>query len=708
MYESYLPLILSVFSSVTCLILALLMMARTQRLPVHWALTGALAALAVTQFGNGMSLLSDSPGDLLYWRRVASIGEILMPAAWLLFSIAFARSNAGELLREWRPALVASGLLTVLFLGFVGSDRLFTLVAPEVMVVGLGPSGRIYAALYLMSQVLILANLEQTLRHADEHARWYVKFPIVGLGLISMYFLYQMSDLLLYSVWHPELAWLSGLVTAVACLLIGYGLFYRPIPDVQIYISRKVVTGSLSFLLVGGVLAGTGLIAWFIHGSGLPASMVLSALFVLLAGTGLVFVLLSAHLRQSLNRFVERHFFPHKYDYRARWLEVTQTIGSGQTPEQIAWRAVDLCKGIFGAKSLAIWVAADPDEGLWTQVAVHHVVGVPGQLKDTGTIRSWLEQQEEPVDVASPHDTLPQALKDELQRSGATLLISLRAASHAIGWIALGPHADGSEYSHQDRDLLRCVAAHLADRLQHLMLADRLMMAREMEAFYEYSTFFLHDLKNFTATLSLIVQNAERHGAKPDFQLAAMVTIGSTVRKMTALMGTVAALSRDPKPKLKIVDLNALVDEVLEGFNGAVEATLMRRTGTVPLVEADADQLQQVVLNLILNAQDAVGPDGRIYLRTDTVGGEAELVVEDNGCGMDHSTMAGLFRPFRSSKGKGLGIGLYQCRKILRAHGATLNVESEKGKGTRFVIRLRAHEETVRRSHVEAGTAHRR
>ena len=118
------------------------MMARTQRLPVHWALTGALATLAVTQFGNGMSLLSDSPGDLLYWRRVASIGEILMPAAWLLFSIAFARSNAGELLREWRPALVASGLLTVLFLGFVGSDRLFTLVAPEVMVVGLGPSGR--------------------------------------------------------------------------------------------------------------------------------------------------------------------------------------------------------------------------------------------------------------------------------------------------------------------------------------------------------------------------------------------------------------------------------------------------------------------------------------------------------------------------------------------------------------------------------------
>jgi putative PEP-CTERM system histidine kinase len=280
----------------------------------------------------------------------------------------------------------------------------------------------------------------------------------------------------------------------------------------------------------------------------------------------------------------------------------------------------------------------------------------------------------------------------------AVLLIPLNASSHAIGWVALGAHGDGGAYSYQDRDLLRCIAAQLADRLQHLMLADRLIMAREMEAFYECSTFFLHDLKNFIATLSLVVQNAERHGEKPDFQRAAMGTIGSTVRKMTALMGTMSALSRDPAPKLRVLDVNTLADEVLKGFNGAVGATLIRESHAVPLVEADPDQLQQVVLNLILNAQDAVGPDGRIVLRTETDAGAAQLVVEDNGCGMDHATLAGLFRPFRSTKGKGLGIGLYQCRKILHVHGGTLTVESERGKGTRFVIRLRASEERGRKA----------
>ncbi|MDQ6733768.1 MAG: ATP-binding protein, partial [Nitrospirota bacterium] len=388
----------------------------------------------------------------------------------------------------------------------------------------------------------------------------------------------------------------------------------------------------------------------------------------------------------------ERHFFPHKYDYRTRWLEVTETIGSGQTPEQIAWRAVDLFKGIFGANSLAIWMAIDLEEGLWARMAAHHVIKTSGQLNDAGEVKAWLERQQEPFEVTQHDGTLPPLLERDLQMTDAVLLIPLKASSHAIGWVALGSRADGSGYSYQDRDLLRCIAAQLADRLQHLMLADRFLMAREMEAFYEYSTFFLHDLKNFIATLSLVVQNAERHGEKPDFQRAAMMTIGSTVRKMTTLMGTVAALSRDPNPKLQVVDVNTLVDEVLKGFNGAVGATLIRQSHSVPLVEADPDQLQQVVLNLILNAQDAIGPDGRIILRTESDAQSAQLVVEDNGCGMDHATIAGLFRPFRSTKGKGLGIGLYQCRKILQAHGGTLNVMSEPGKGTRFVIRLRAHD----------------
>jgi putative PEP-CTERM system histidine kinase len=691
MHESALQIALPFLSAAAATVLALLVVARFQRGPVHWGLAAGLSALAVTQVGNGMALLADPGLAQLQWRRVALAGEMLIPPGLLVFSVAFARSNAKELLEEWKPFLWASGLIALVFLAVLGSERFLSMGVGGAHMLLLGPTGRLFAGVYLTAHVLILGNLEQTFRHANEQARWYIKFPLVGLGLLCMYFVYQMADLLLYSVWHRELGWLSGTVAALACGLIGYGLLRRPIPDVHLYISRKVVSGSLTFLLVGGVLIGTALIASVIHGSGLPGSMMLSALFALVALTGLTFVLLSAHVRHAVARFIERHFFPQRYDYRTRWLEVTETISARGNPEQIAWQAVGLFKGMFGAKTVSIWTVDNFEETAWTRVATHHASATPGRVKDEGAIQSWLDQHDEFQVAATDRRGVPAALEHELAAMDAALVLPLKAGHKPIGWVALGYRASGAAYSHQDRDLMRCIAAQVGDRLQHLLLADRLIMTREMEAFYECSTFFLHDLKNFVATLSLVIQNAERHGRNPEFQQAAMATIASTVRKMTALMGTVAALSRDPSPKVVKLDLNGLVDDVLKSFNGSAPAALVRDAKPVPPVQGDPDQLRQVVLNLVLNAQDAVGPEGRIVLRTEPVGRAAQLIVEDNGCGMDHATMTELFRPFRTTKGRGLGIGLYQCRKILQAHGGVLEVESEKGKGTRFTIRLQEY-----------------
>jgi putative PEP-CTERM system histidine kinase len=271
----------------------------------------------------------------------------------------------------------------------------------------------------------------------------------------------------------------------------------------------------------------------------------------------------------------------------------------------------------------------------------------------------------------------------------AAVIVPLNGARQAVGWVALGS-AGTSSYTQQDFDLLQCIAAQVADRLQHLVLAERLAMSREMEAFYQYSAFFLHDLKNFTATLSLVVQNAVRHGRDPEFQRAAMSTVSATVKKMTTLIGTLGALSRDPDPKATVLDLNALVDEVLRSFNGAAVARLVHKPGVGTMIRADADQLHQVLLNLILNAQEAVGEDGQITIRTVAEASTVSLIVEDNGCGMDRATTAALFRPFRTTKGRGLGIGLYQCKKIVSAHKGELEVDSEVGKGTRFIVRLPA------------------
>jgi signal transduction histidine kinase len=91
----------------------------------------------------------------------------------------------------------------------------------------------------------------------------------------------------------------------------------------------------------------------------------------------------------------------------------------------------------------------------------------------------------------------------------------------------------------------------------------------------------------------------------------------------------------------------------------------------------------------VLNARDAVGDDGRIEVHTEHRDGRVLLSVSDNGCGMDKAFVKdSLFRPFQSTKKKGLGIGLFQSRAIVQAHGGTIHVQTEAGKGTTFLISL--------------------
>ncbi len=100
-----------------------------------------------------------------------------------------------------------------------------------------------------------------------------------------------------------------------------------------------------------------------------------------------------------------------------------------------------------------------------------------------------------------------------------------------------------------------------------------------------------------------------------------------------------------------------------------------------------------MVTNLLLNARDAVcgerAEGGRIEVRTDHRGGRVVLSVADNGCGMSPEFLKdSLFRPFQTTKKKGLGIGMFQSRMVVEAHGGTIQVESEAGKGTTVRVSL--------------------
>lgn len=103
----------------------------------------------------------------------------------------------------------------------------------------------------------------------------------------------------------------------------------------------------------------------------------------------------------------------------------------------------------------------------------------------------------------------------------------------------------------------------------------------------------------------------------------------------------------------------------------------------------DTEQMLKVLTNLLLNASEAVSPAGEIRVQTGQRNGWGLLQVADNGCGMTPEFISqALFRPFQTTKKKGFGIGMFQSKMIVEAHGGRIEVESQQNKGTTFRVLL--------------------
>jgi hypothetical protein len=136
------------------------------------------------------------------------------------------------------------------------------------------------------------------------------------------------------------------------------------------------------------------------------------------------------------------------------------------------------------------------------------------------------------------------------------------------------------------------------------------------------------------------------------------------------------------------VDIPALIVEIVVPMRGEERVRLHVAGGPVQPVIAVRDQIQQVLLNVILNARQAVGQEGDISIRIEESGGSVVVTVEDTGCGIPSPMLESLFQPSQSGRPGGLGVGLYQCKQIVEAHRGTIEIRSKQGTGTQVRIEL--------------------
>lgn len=200
----------------------------------------------------------------------------------------------------------------------------------------------------------------------------------------------------------------------------------------------------------------------------------------------------------------------------------------------------------------------------------------------------------------------------------------------------------------------------------------------------------MHDLKNLVYTLSLSLQNARKYFDEPEFKKDLLDTISNSVSKMKVLMAKLSSAPRGLKINLQQIDLNNLINEVVDSTKlNSKDINIKKYFEDIPVIKADKEQLKKVITNLMLNALEANGNRGEIKINTYSRNGWVVFSISDNGPGMDKEFKEKyLFKLFHSTKSKGLGIGLFQCKTIIGAHKGRIEVESEKWKGCTFTVKL--------------------
>lgn len=253
---------------------------------------------------------------------------------------------------------------------------------------------------------------------------------------------------------------------------------------------------------------------------------------------------------------------------------------------------------------------------------------------------------------------------------------------------------------------IKCQRAHFMDRgfpRSFLVLEELTEEVRRAEksAYDKLIRMMSHEVNNTTAAVASLlssclayreqVRDPDRH----EFTTALEVAIGRT-RSLSGFMNDFADVVRLPEPRRRPSDIVSLLEAVVGVLREEAQARriewIRHYDAAVPMVELDPVQIEQVLLNVVKNALEAIGTSGTITLTIAVHAGQVTLGVRDDGPGIAAGSRDQLFTSFHTTKENGQGIGLTLAREILVAHRFEFSLDNATGGGAEFIIRMPASE----------------
>lgn len=662
------------------------------RAPVERSARPYVLAVLATVAWAIAGLLDLGSSKVFTWHLATAMDQ-LRYGAWTVFLLELLRPMAGSL-ASTRTRLGLLGLIALVGVG-LGANVLLGL-QPSLQT-GLHPGRtdlvlRCLVASQLGCAVLGLLLVEQVFRNQAEPSRWGAKPLCLGLGCLFLYDVYLFSQALMFGRFDADALSARSLVQAVTVplLLVASRRDAKWLARVQV--SKTAAFYSASLLLIGLYLlfiAGAGYYVRFFGGHWGGALQVALLFIALVLLTVLV---LSGALRARLRVFLGKNFFSYRYDYRLEWLRFTAMLSSRSTPQEVSGLVVRGLADMVECPAGGLWFKALGDDR-YVQSAAWNMPPMTESEPTDSPFCSFMREREWIIDLdtarrsngpASESPAVPAWL---LALPTAWLVVPLLVADEMLGFVVLAKPRTELDLDWEVRDLLKTAARQAAGFLAQMHATEALLEARKFDAFNRMSAFVVHDLKNIITQLSLMLKNAERHSANPEFQQDMLITVESSLDKMRQMMLQLREGER-PAGVASGVELAPLLQRIAQAAHQRgrqVEVELVDRIAT----RGHAQRLERVIGHVVQNALDATPTTGRVWVRLQQSSGRARVVVGDSGAGMSPEFIqTRLFRPFNSTKSSGMGIGSYESFQYVKELGGTIDVKSTLGLGSEITLLL--------------------
>lgn len=614
----------------------------------------------------------------------------LRDAAWFGLCLGLMHRQGGHTVL-WRTLLVTSVALVVLqiVLDVSGFDA--------GIVAGIHIDGSL---IRVAGTILGLVLVENIFRNASTAEFWSLKHLLIGLLCIFAFQLVsRVPEFLTHSA-DPNMAIARPLVYVLVLPLFIVSSVRFPNLQLRVHSSRAFVFHTATLIGAGIMLQGVAVAAWYVREYGGTNGTVLAVLLLFGGAVTIAVLLVSGGVRSRIRKFINENFFSLKYDYRLEWEKVIRTLSLN--PEQGAAERVlrTLCD-LLDSPGGALWVF----RASWGQYLPAAKLGfsstfVPIAETDP-RITPFRNEDLAFLELAdSAHDPVAAVWSRDFE--SAWIVVPLRYRSSVVGLAVLMKTRAPKVLDWEDEGFIRLVALQLGGYIVQEETAHSLADARQLEEFNKRFAFVVHDIKNTIGQLSLLVRNAAQFGHEQEFRDDMVATLANAVERLQQLLKSLTVVGTEKVPgsrSREVIELIGVIREFTKEKTNLGQAVILTSNcQTLELPLMGVENLRRVLEHVVSNAREASSEGKPVEIAVTATTESVEIKVTDHGSGMTEKFInEELFRPMRTTKDGGFGIGAYQARQLMRDLGGDVVVASKIGVGTSVLLSLpRGRHEGIR------------